>query len=162
MNKNGLIFIFACVAAICGYWVQENNRSHEVSKQIISPPSKHSVNTVSVEPKAAHSAIYSAYLNKQSNVQVEGEGEVKAILKDDLTGSRHQKFILDLQNGLTVLIAHNIDLAPRLDGLQKGDRVQFHGEYKYNEKGGVVHWTHHDPSQRHANGWLKWKGQIYQ
>jgi hypothetical protein len=50
---------------------------------------------------------------------------VKAILRDDNEGSRHQKFILSLDNGLTVLVAHNIDLAPRIDHLRKGDRVEF-------------------------------------
>ncbi len=101
------------------------------------------------------------YENKISNVQVEGEGQVKAILRDDLQGSRHQKFILGLPSGGTLLISHNIDLAPRIDTLKKGDTVGFFGEYEWNEKGGVVHWTHHDPAERHVGGWLKHNGRVY-
>ncbi len=103
-----------------------------------------------------------AFEQKKSNVQVQGAGQVKAVLPDDNQGSRHQKFILRLENGQTVLIAHNIDLSPRLQGLQKGDRVEFYGEYEYTPKGGVIHWTHHDPKGRHLNGWLKFNGSIYQ
>ncbi len=103
-----------------------------------------------------------AFENKLSNIQVTGSGRVKAVLKDDLKGSRHQKFILSVASGHTVLIAHNIDLAPRIDSIQKGDRVDFSGEYEWNEKGGVVHWTHHDPKKRHTGGWLKHDGRLYQ
>ena len=36
-------------------------------------------------------------MNVESNVQVQGSGRVKAILKEDNDGSRHQKFILILK-----------------------------------------------------------------
>lgn len=61
--------------------------------------------------------IRQSYERKLSNVQVQSVGRVKAILRDDNDGSRHQKFILTLDNGLTVLVAHNIDLAPRINNL---------------------------------------------
>jgi hypothetical protein len=103
-----------------------------------------------------------AFKNGASNVQVEGEGIVTRILPDDLSGSRHQRFIVSLASGQTVLIAHNIDLATRVDGLQTGDSVRFYGEYVWNEKGGMVHWTHHDPEGTHVTGWLKHNGRTYQ
>ena len=106
--------------------------------------------------------IARAFENKTSNVQVEGEGVVTRILADDLDGSRHQRFIVTLASDQTVLIAHNIDLAPRVDGLQTGDNVRFYGEYVWNEQGGKVHWTHHDPQGRHVAGWLKHNGRTYQ
>ena len=108
------------------------------------------------------SLIQQAFDRHQSNVQVQSVGRVKAVLADDNEGSRHQKFILGLENGLTVLVAHNIDLAPRIKNIQKGDTVEFYGEYEYTEKGGVIHWTHHDPQNRHVGGWLKHEGEIYQ
>jgi len=107
-------------------------------------------------------SIQAAYENRQSDVQVEGAGRVVKVLPDDNEGSRHQKFILELGSGQTILIAHNIDLAPRIPGLREGDSVAFYGEYEWNDKGGVVHWTHHDPQGRHVDGWLKHQGKRYQ
>jgi hypothetical protein len=99
---------------------------------------------------------------RADNTQVEGEGVVSRILADDSDGDRHQRFILRLASGQTVLVAHNIDLAPRIADLHEGDTVAFNGEYVWNAKGGVVHWTHHDPSGQHHAGWLKHGGRIYQ
>ena len=84
------------------------------------------------------------------------------MLRDDLKGSRHQRFLLRLSNDQTLLVAHNIDLAPRIDGLRVGDSVSFYGEYEWNDEGGVIHWTHHDPAGRHADGWLRHEGRMYQ
>lgn len=106
--------------------------------------------------------IMDAYKNRLSDIQVSGSGKVSHTLRDDNKSSRHQKFILRLPSGQTVLITHNIDLAPRINTLQKGDVVQFYGEYEWNSKGGVVHWTHHDPNGRHAGGWLKHNGHKYE
>ena len=98
----------------------------------------------------------------KSDVQVEGSGTVIKILSDDNDGSRHQRFILRLDSGQTLLITHNIDLAPRLSSLREGDAVAFNGVYEWNSKGGVIHWTHHDPNGRHVAGWLLHNGQTYQ
>jgi hypothetical protein len=93
---------------------------------------------------------------------VEAEGVVVHVLPLDDEGDRHQVFLLELANGITLKIAHNIDLAPALPNLRKGATVRFHGEYEYNEKGGVVHWTHRDPKGRHEHGWLEFDGQRYE
>jgi len=97
-----------------------------------------------------------------SSQQVQGQGVVARVLSDDVIGSRHQRFILELASGQTILVAHNIDLAPRVPSLREGDTVEFYGEYEWNDQGGVVHWTHHDPNGRHQDGWLKAGGRTYQ
>lgn len=107
-------------------------------------------------------AVEQAFEQHQSNVVVEGEGVVSKILSDDTEGLPHQRFILRLASGQTVLIEHNTDVAPRVNDLQVGYAVSFLGEYIWNEKGGLVHWTHHDPANRHAAGWLKHAGRIYE
>lgn len=106
--------------------------------------------------------IEQAYQHRQSDLQVQASGKVVVLLKDDNEGSCHQKFILELSTGQTVLVAHNIDLASRIQNIQKGDQVEFFGEYVYSDKGGVIHWTHHDPSNKHISGWLKHQGKTYQ
>lgn len=113
------------------------------------------------ETQASANSIQSAYNNRQSDIQLQQKGLVTKVLADDLNGSRHQRFLIKV-NALSLLIAHNIDLAPKIETLKKGDSVEFNGEYEWNEKGGIVHWTHHDPAGRHINGWLKHKGKIYQ
>ncbi len=106
-------------------------------------------------------AIHRLFEGSMSNVEVHGTGTVSRILADDDEGSPHQKFILTMSDGLTLLFAHNIDIAPRLDGLTVGDTVEFLGEYEWGEQGGTVHWTHRDPQGAHQDGWLKWEGRVY-
>ncbi len=108
------------------------------------------------------STVESAYANRASDLLVEGSGEVVKLLPDDNKGSRHQKFLVRVSNGKTLLFAHNIDLAERIADIRVGDQVSFRGEYVFNPKGGVVHWTHHDPRGQHPAGWIKHNGQIYQ
>lgn len=99
---------------------------------------------------------------QKSDVQVNLTTQVFKILRDDLNGSRHQRFLIKLASGNTILIAHNIDLAPKIDDLQKGDIVNINGEYEWNDRGGVIHWTHHDPAKRHVDGWIEHNGRRYQ
>lgn len=102
-----------------------------------------------------------AFRNRTSDLQVAGSGRVLRLLPDDNDGSRHQRFILALASGQELLVAHNIDLAERISRLQVGDNVAFYGEYEWNAKGGVIHWTHHDPQGRHVDGWLRHNEQTY-
>jgi hypothetical protein len=112
--------------------------------------------------KSSESEIANAYMQHSQDVQVAGEGEVVKILADDNQGSKHQRFILRVPEGFTVLVAHNIDLAPRVENIAQGDKISFYGEYVWNENGGVIHWTHHDPRGRHLAGWLRHNGVTYQ
>ncbi len=112
---------------------------------------------------SGNAVLANAFRNRTSNLQVSGSGRVQRILSDDRKGSQHQRFILKLNSGQTLLVAHNIDLAPRVSSLSVGDSVDFYGEYEWNAEGGVIHWTHHDPpgGGSHVDGWLKHKGRIY-
>lgn len=154
VQKNNLILV-AIVVLVAAYFGLDFKQKQNTSNSPIPSTS----NAVAVDDQ---NKIMQAYQQQRSNVQVQAQGIVKAILPDDNEGSRHQKMILKLENGLTVLIAHNIDLAPRIEGLKKGDSVEFFGEYEYSQKGGVIHWTHHDPRGKHIDGWLKYQGKMYQ
>lgn len=117
---------------------------------------------ISSETSATDAMLQQAFQNHTSDLQVTGSGTVLRILPDDLEGSRHQKFILRLSSRQTLLISHNIDLAPRISSIKKGDIISFNGEYEWNSQGGVVHWTHQDPASQHEAGWLKHQGRTYQ
>ncbi len=112
-------------------------------------------------PDGGDAAIVEAFDAHRSGMVIEGEGTVERTLADDNQGSRHQRFILRLASGHSVLISHNIDLADHLP-LNVGDSVRFRGQYEWNERGGVIHWTHHDPQGRRQGGWLEVGGRRYQ
>jgi hypothetical protein len=128
-------------------------------------PQRHEVRTpadASTIASGADQTLAAAFENRRNNVQVQGSGEVAKVLSDDNDGSRHQRFIVRLASGQTVLVAHNIDLAGRVASLNDGDLVEFFGEYEWSAKGGVIHWTHRDPQHRHVDGWIKHNGHTYQ
>ena len=106
--------------------------------------------------------LMEAYRDRTSDLIVDGVGRVERLLSDDLEGSRHQRFILRLGSGQSLLISHNIDVAPRINALRVGDQVRFRGEYEWNQQGGLVHWTHDDPKDWHADGWLEHNGVRYE
>lgn len=106
--------------------------------------------------------IAQAFRQQLSDVPVQSHGRIIKALADDTNGSRHQRILVALPDGQSVLIAHNIDLAPRLADIQPGERIAFKGEYVWNAKGGVIHWTHRDPAGRHPGGWLKYHGETHQ
>ena len=118
---------------------------------------------ISNTPPAATtgSTVEQAYLAEQSGVWMTVDAKVIRTLSDDNDGSRHQRFIIEPASGPTVLVAHNIDLAPRVP-LRTGDRIELKGRYEWNAKGGVLHWTHHDPDRREPGGWIEHDGKRYQ
>jgi hypothetical protein len=106
-------------------------------------------------------ALVTAQNQRAKNVRITVTARVKRLLPDDRQGNPHQRFLLGLSNGTTVLVAHNIDLAPYVP-LQQGDSVTICGEYIWNEKGGVLHYTHHTTNSRHQGGYIQYNRQTYQ
>ena len=149
------LLLIAVVGAVLFYL----NRGPAPAPHPAGPPE---VVAAPAAPEAGGHATTDAFSVHQSGALVTGAGQVSRILGDDSIGDRHQRFIVRLPSGQTVLIAHNIDIAPRVEGLNVGDTVSFHGEFEWNDKGGVVHWTHHDPQGSHESGWLKHAGRTYQ
>ncbi len=105
-------------------------------------------------------AVAEAFEARRSGIVVEIAGTVERILSDDLEGSRHQRFIVRLAGGQTVLVSHNIDLAERVP-VATGDPVEVRGQYEWNDRGGVIHWTHHDPRGRRPGGFIRHRGKTH-
>lgn len=113
-----------------------------------------------VDHGAAADSVQAAYAAQQSNTWLQTQGRISRVLRDDNEGSRHQKFILELDDGHTVMIAHNIDLAERIPA-RENLSVRVRGRYEWNDRGGVIHWTHHDPDGQLQGGWIEVDGIRY-
>jgi hypothetical protein len=127
-------------------------RSHPASKANASAPQGPTL-------APGTTAIMNAFSSATSGVEVESSGTVKEVPKD-AAGANHQKFILDLGNGHTLILLHDTDSAPPVPA-KVGDTLQFRGQYEWNENGGLIHWTHHDPEMKHEDGWVKLDGKAY-
>ncbi len=149
INKNKLIRIAVAIGAVAIYALVEQYQGNQTGP------------TVESGLEQDNTALRQAVANKNSDVQVTGFGRVIKVLPDDTRGSKHQKFLIKLDSGEKILIAHNIDLAPRVAELNQGDHIRFNGEFEWNDKGGVIHWTHKDPRSKHIHGWLEHNGTKY-
>ena len=115
-----------------------------------------------VETDASDDELQELFEERQSDVAIGGKGTVLRLLSDDNDGDRHQRFLVELGSGQTLLLVHNIDIAPRVEPLEVGDTVEFFGEYIWNDQGGLIHWTHHDPEGSHEDGYIKANGKTFQ
>jgi hypothetical protein len=106
-------------------------------------------------------AILAAIRDQRSHVWGQAAGVVTRLIKDDREGTPHQRFLVRLESGTTVLVAYNLDLAPRIAPLAVGDSVTLRGEYIWNDKGGLMHWVHRDPSGREPGGWVQVHGREF-
>jgi hypothetical protein len=104
--------------------------------------------------------MLSVYAKADTGHWIEDTGFVRRLLNDDDDASRHQRFIIRLSNRQTLLIAHNIEVAEAVP-LSMGDRIYFRGMYEWNDLGGLVHWTHHDPLGEEDGGWVRYRRKVY-
>lgn len=95
-----------------------------------------------------------AYKKRLSEIPLIVEGRVVKILEDDLQGRHHQRFIIRTDEGQTLLITHNIDIAPRV-AVEVGTKVRVRGEYLWNLQGGIIHKTHHTQKDQTSGGWIE-------
>jgi hypothetical protein len=152
------------VLALCAYLTIYRARPRHSVAPAASPspaPPASASPPAAAAPVVDDPSIARAIADHAHEVTVDAAGVVSRILPDDREGERHQRFIVRLPSGSTLLIAHNIDIAPRIEGLRTGAPIAFEGEYVWNAQGGVVHWTHHDPSARHKSGFVKYDGRLY-
>ena len=109
--------------------------------------------------KSTNSASLEQVIRKRSSgTIVTIEAKVIKHLSDDLVGDKHQKMIVKVGNN-TLLLAHNIDIAPRVP-VREGEFLEIKGEYEWNEKGGLIHWTHKS-NKNHPPGWIKYNNKKY-
>ena len=155
MKKRFIVFMLFLLTVACS---QTEQSSFSAIESL--PPNVERLDDVQYQTQfPSASALFA---RKAKDEMVDGAGKVVKLLNDDNNGSRHQRFLVEIADGQTLLFAHNIDLALRIDTLKVGDKIEFRGEYSYNPKGGIVHWTHLDPRNQHVAGWIKHNGITYQ
>jgi hypothetical protein len=111
---------------------------------------------------AGNAAVERAFADHRSGLEVTAHGTVTRILSDN-AGPRgtHQRFVVRLAAASqTVLVENNVDIGKRVP-IATGDEVLVHGEYVWNDEGGLIHFTHHDPAHTHEDGWIEVKGIRY-
>lgn len=147
---------FILLLSISSLFLLSSAGDAQINKQDQSAPA------ISLSLRTDDEKIAQAFEQKLSGAWFESQGSVERILVDDQKGSRHQRFIVRLSTGQTLLISHNIDIAPRISHLKAGDQIYFYGQYEWNPQGGVIHWTHHDPEGIQPGGWIEYQGRRYQ
>lgn len=148
--KTTIKFI-ALVAILALSWYY-NQGSHDKNQKI----EEHSLESFNTEQ-----TLRNYYEQRISGKMIKLSAKVIKLLADDLEAPRHQKFIIKVASDMTILVTHNIDLADRINSLKVGDNIQLYGQYEWNQRGGIVHWTHHDPKGKRQAGWIQHQGKTY-
>ncbi len=162
MSKRKFINIIATLIAVVvvgGYnylTKDKNNNTENRQENHSSSATAPSIN----QQEQVLSKIRKERNNTHARFWLETEGKVIKLLKDDTKGTPHQKFLIRLAPDITLLVAHNTALAPRVP-IQKGDQVKIRARYEWNHRGGVLHWTHHDPKGKQQGGWIYMDGKYY-
>lgn len=138
------VTILPILASICGCSNQSEQSAQAEQGTYSQGPAQTS----------ADQEVLDAQSKGMSKVHVTFSAVVYKILPDDQKGIPHQRFLLRLSNNTTVLVAHNTNLGPYLS-IQPGDVVDVSGEYIWNKKGGLIHYTHPSTSSYKEGGWIK-------
>ena len=86
--------------------------------------------------------------------------QVVQVLPDEVSANQHQKWMVKLANGRTLLCVYNIDITQRVP-IQVGDTVSMGGQYIFTHAGGLIHWLHADPRAERPNGYVDLNGTRY-
>ena len=83
-------------------------------------------------------------------------------LPDDKNGPLHQRWIMEIENGITITVFHNVDIAERVPVIV-GSRLTVAGELEYGDKwkDPIMHWTHDDPQNRRQAGYVLFNGERF-
>jgi hypothetical protein len=160
MSKKKLIRVVASIVG--GYhYLTNNTDNNQANTKNNQSANSSRANAPSIKNQAqVFTKIRTQRDNTHARFWLETEGNVIKLLKDDTKGNPHQKFLIKLAPDITLLVAHNIALAKRVP-IQQGDTIKIRARYEWNNRGGVLHWTHHDPKGKQQGGWIYADGAYY-
>jgi Protein of unknown function (DUF4242)/Protein of unknown function (DUF3465) len=100
-------------------------------------------------------------LHHGRSAEVTVQGLVVVLLPDgNGPDGPHQRFRVDVGQGVVVEVDHNLTLAPRVP-VTVGSTVIVHGQFEPDPGRPVIHYTHH-PTGAHEGGWIESSGHRYQ
>jgi hypothetical protein len=106
--------------------------------------------------------IASAYTQRRP-AQVDFDATVSSTPRffiGNRTHAMHEAFDVRTAAG-PVEIVDNVSIAPRCP-VSVGDSIHVSGEMVHDPgRLPVVHWTHHDPSGHHTDGFIRLRGRVY-
>ncbi|HVA27168.1 MAG TPA: DUF3465 domain-containing protein, partial [Candidatus Baltobacteraceae bacterium] len=111
-----------------------------------------------------NTVVCRAYASHFSRVEVVAAGRVTRLL-GSAPGIRspHEGFLMRLDSpcGIVVRVESNQNFTGVIP-LKIGDRINVKGEYEFYAQGGVIHWTHPDPTGHHPGGYVEVGKRVYQ
>jgi len=113
----------------------------------------------SFNQEPGYKILANAYLDRQSGMGAEVQGDVTRLIMDDQRAAQEQKFVIHGFSGQALLVSHDLGKSERVP-VAVGDQVTVRGEYRWSEPGGMLVWTTADgPKER--QGWIEHKGKYY-
>jgi hypothetical protein len=129
----------------------------EVLGTFVSSPSRN----FDQQPQVDDSDLIRAVRDRRDVFFIEAKGVlVTRILPTDTQSRLHQKWFIRLSNGASVFCAYNISIATPVP-IEVGDVVDLAGEFKWTEKGPLMHWLHIDPRRKRPDGFVFLEGKKY-
>ncbi|WP_374035172.1 DUF3465 domain-containing protein [Bdellovibrio bacteriovorus] len=154
------IYLFAFIVVFAHVETVEakrrNNREQSWDSDV-----RQSEPSASLDETASDSDLVRAVNDRRREDFVEGGSlTVVKVLPDDNSGLEHQKWVVRLSNGELMQAVYNLDMCPRVP-LKVGDVIAMGGQFIWTNKGGLLHWLHHDPRGRRPDGYVYVNGQYY-
>ncbi|MGI8968072.1 MAG: DUF3465 domain-containing protein [Chloroflexota bacterium] len=137
---NWRVAVFVLVVALVGGIVYLRTRPND--------------RTPSVAPdvRATCSHVQTDFSHRYSQVWVTLTARVVRLLPDSQGQYQHQRFIVQCPSGQTVLIVNDVSIGERAP-VRIGQSVSVRGQFIWNNQGGLIHFTHHDPAGGEG-GWI--------
>ncbi len=112
-----------------------------------------------------NAAVFDAWRAQRSHIEVTARGVIARDLGTRAgVSAAHEGFLLHLAGasgrGLTVRVEANVDFTGPMP-IAAGESVIVRGEYEFDARGGVIHWTHRDPRGRHPGGYIEIQNKRY-
>lgn len=106
------------------------------------------------------SQVAADFKQHRSGIWAGFSGRVTRLLADAHGRYTHQRFITACASGQTIEVVNDISIGTRVP-VVVGGQVTVRGQYIWNDLGGLVHFTHHDP-EGGPGGWIRYGGRTYQ